>query len=133
MDILTPADRSIRMGLIRSRHTKPELAVRRLVHAMGFRYRLHGKCLPGKPDLVFTGRRRVIFVNGCFWHRHSCRPACRQPSSNVGYWSAKLARNVARDRANTRRLRLLGWGVLTVWECQVSKPTLSARLVRFLQ
>jgi len=134
MDIVTPAQRSHMMSRIRGRDTKPELAVRRAAHALGCRYRLHRRELPGSPDLVFPGRRKVVFVHGCYWHRH---PGCRlayQPKSNTEFWSAKFERNVARDRDAERRLREKGWEVLTVWQCQTTDAEgLSDRLRGFLQ
>lgn len=108
------------MRAIRSTGMKPELAVRRLVHSMGYRYRLHRKDLPGKPDLVFGPRRKVIFVHGCFWHQHS-DPGCkiaRMPKSKPDYWKPKLARNVERDRQHQAELEANGWSVLIVWECE---------------
>ncbi len=135
-DSLTPARRSANMAAIRSKDTSPELAVRRLVHALGYRYRLHRRDLPGKPDLVFGPRRKVIFVHGCFWHMHpkaKCLDA-RAPKSNTGYWGPKLARNVARDAANTSRLRSLGWKVLIIWGCETGNTErMSARIRRFLE
>ncbi len=110
MDTLSPAQRSERMSRVKSRDTKPELAVRRLVHSMGYRYRLHGK-LPGRPDLVFAARRKVIFVHGCFWHRHSGCPNCRLPKSRLAFWKPKLEANKKRDRKNQQSLRRLGWDV----------------------
>jgi DNA mismatch endonuclease, patch repair protein len=118
MDRVTPQQRSENMRRIKSKGMEPELRVRRLVHGLGYRYRLHDKNLPGKPDLVFRSRRKVILVHGCFWHQHS-DPACkitRKPKSNLSYWGAKLSRNVARDLANLKSLSQLGWKVLTVWE-----------------
>jgi DNA mismatch endonuclease (patch repair protein) len=120
------------MRAVKSTNTAPEMIVRRLVHGLGYRYRLHRPDPPGKPDLVFTSRGKVIFVNGCFWHQHACKRGNRQPASNVDYWRRKLAKNVARDRANVRKLRRLGWCVLTVWECQIKRPTLLPRVSRFL-
>ncbi|MEX2163370.1 MAG: DNA mismatch endonuclease Vsr [Sulfuricaulis sp.] len=132
---MTPVERSVRMALIRSRDTTPEIAVRRVVHGMGYRYRLHIRELPGKPDLVFSSRRKIILVHGCFWHQHS-DPACkitRKPKSNTGYWTKKLKRNVARDSQHSESLSRLGWKVLTVWECELrDKAALSKRLRRFL-
>ncbi len=119
------------MAAVRGKHTTPEMRVRRIAHRLGYRYSLHKKSLPGAPDLVFTSRRKAIFVNGCFWHQHHCKRG-RAPASNVTFWSRKLARNVERDRANVRELRRLGWSVLTLWECQVGRPTLAARIARFL-
>ena len=132
VDIVSKRRRSDIMRQVRSTNTKPERAVRRLAHAMGYRFRLHRSDLPGKPDLVFPSRHAVIFVHGCFWHQHARCRAGRVPSSNRDYWEPKFARNVARDRTNSRRLRALGWRVLTVWECQVANKSLSTRLTRFL-
>ncbi|MEB2604777.1 DNA mismatch endonuclease Vsr [Burkholderia cenocepacia] len=110
--------RSENMRRIRSRDTAPEMIVRRIVYAMGYRYRLHRKDIPGKPDLAFPGRRKVIFVHGCFWHQHSgCRDG-RAPKSNTGYWLPKLMRNKERDKIVIDQLTSLGWSVLTVWECE---------------
>jgi DNA mismatch endonuclease (patch repair protein) len=107
------------MAGIRDRDTKPELAVRRAVHRLGFRYRLHVRNLPGTPDLVFPRRHAVLFVHGCFWHRHTgCRLAY-EPKSNVEFWRRKFAGNIARDVTTTSQLRDKGWEVLTVWECEV--------------
>jgi DNA mismatch endonuclease (patch repair protein) len=123
------------MAKIRSGHTKPEMVVRGLLHRLGYRYRIHGKQLRGKPDLVFAGRRRVIFVHGCFWHQHESA-ACldgRKPKSNTNYWHPKLARNVERDAQNVAALEADGWRVLTVWECEVGdEQVLSERLKSFL-
>lgn len=106
------------MRAIRSKGMKPELLVRRIAHRMGFRFRLHRKDLPGKPDLAFLGRRKAILVHGCFWHQH---PGCRggrTPSSNRGYWEPKLRRNVERDQRNLQELERMGWRSLVVWECE---------------
>jgi DNA mismatch endonuclease, patch repair protein len=134
-DKLTPARRSENMRRIRSKGMKPELAVRKLVHRLRYRYRLHRKDLPGKPDLVFGPRHKAIFVHGCFWHGHD-DPACldgRVPRSNEGYWLPKLARNKERDAANVGALEAAGWGVLVIWECEVRNvEALKARLVAFL-
>lgn len=120
------------MKQVRSKNTQPELAVRSLVHRMGFRFALHRRDLPGNPDLVFPARERVIFVHGCFWHGHSCRAGRNRPSSNTGYWTPKLERNRRRDAANRRRLRSLGWQVCVVWECELKNPErLRMRLARF--
>ena len=123
------------MRRIRSKDTKPEMLVRRLIHGMGFRYRLHGLDLPGKPDLVFTSRRKVIFVHGCFWHMHGdpCCPDRREPQSNQEYWKPKLARNRRRDAEHLAALETIGWSVLTVWECETRDvPTLAASVRAFL-
>ncbi|ADL01344.1 very short patch repair endonuclease [Brevundimonas subvibrioides] len=134
MDTLSPQQRSTRMSRIRGRDTKPELAVRRLVHGLGYRYRLHRKDLPGRPDLVFVRRRAVIFVHGCFWHRHP-DPACklvRLPKSRLEFWEPKLASNRERDLAVEQRLNESGWRVLTVWECELRDPEAVATKVRDL-
>lgn len=122
------------MRRIRSRDTTPELAVRSITHRLGFRFRLNRVDLPGKPDLVFPGRRKVIFVHGCFWHMHThCREG-RIPSSRVDYWGPKLQRNIERDIAVRRRLRVLGWKVLVVWECEVKNVVkITSKIGRFLQ
>jgi DNA mismatch endonuclease (patch repair protein) len=133
MDKLSPERRSANMRAIRSKGMKPELIVRKLVHSLGYRYRLHRKELPGKPDLAFVGRKKAIFVHGCFWHQHeNCREG-RPPKSNVGYWGPKLARNVERDAENAQKLSDMGWQVLTVWECETKRPSeLIERLSAFL-
>ena len=107
------------MARVGSKNTKPELLIRKSLHALGFRYRLHVKDLPGKPDLVFPRYKSVIQINGCFWHGHSC-PRCRMPSSNTEYWNRKVARNMERDVANRRLLIEGGWRVLTIWECALT-------------
>ena len=114
------------MSLIRGKDTKPEMAVRRLVHSMGYRYRLHRRDLPGSPDLVFSVRRKVIFVHGCFWHRHpdsTCKLA-RLPKSRKEFWIPKLESNASRDRRNEQALEADGWGVLVVWECETKDQAL---------
>lgn len=121
MDTLTPTERSERMARVRSKNTTPELRVRRLVTSMGYRYRLHYKKVPGHPDLAFPGRRKAIFVHGCFWHRHP-DPACplaRLPKSRLDFWLPKLEGNRARDLRKERELERQGWGVFVVWECQL--------------
>lgn len=118
-DTVSPEKRSDVMARVGSKDTKPELMIRKGLHALGFRYRLHVKDLPGKPDLVFRRHGSVIFVNGCFWHGHSC-PRCRMPSTNADYWNRKVARNVERDAMNRRSLLDEGWRVLTIWECSLT-------------
>lgn len=119
MDRLSPERRGWLMSRIKSKNTSPEMVVRRLVYGMGFRYRLHVKTLPGKPDLVFAGRRKVIFVNGCFWHGHeSCRYA-RPSKSRTEFWTAKISRNRERDLDNISAIEASGWSVLTVWQCEL--------------
>ncbi len=133
MDRLDPARRSENMRRIRAKDTAPELQVRRLVHALGYRYRLHDKTLPGTPDLVFRSRGCVIFVHGCFWHLHTNCKQARMPSTRREYWVPKLTRNAERDRAHTRKLRRLGWRVLKLWECELkSVEKLERKLTRFL-
>jgi DNA mismatch endonuclease (patch repair protein) len=123
MAAITSEARSRIMSAIRKRDTKPELAVRRFLHAKGLRYRLHGAHLPGCPDLVLPSRGAVVFVHGCFWHRCSHCPAGRKVvRSNVDYWRPKLERNVARDARVKQELEGLGWVVLTIWECQTGDP-----------
>jgi DNA mismatch endonuclease (patch repair protein) len=118
MAVRTREQISDQMRRIRKTDTKPELVVRKLVHKMGFRFRLHRHDLPGTPDLVFVTRRKVIFVHGCFWHQHICHLGGRQPSSNRAYWLPKLARNVERDNITRRALKRLGWQVMVIWECE---------------
>ncbi len=120
LDTLTVRQRSELMSRIRSKDTKPELRVRRLVHGMGYRYRLHAKELPGRPDLVFRPRRKVIFVHGCFWHRHEGCPANRMPNTRREYWKHKLNGNVRRDLRNKETLEREGWRVLVIWECETT-------------
>jgi len=119
------------MSLIRSKDTKPELVVRKAVWAAGFRYRLHGNGLPGRPDLVFPALRTVVFVNGCYWHAHSCQKG-RIPGQNSRFWSSKFEANKARDERNVRRLRRDGWSVLTIWECSLSKAQSRGVVIRRL-
>lgn len=137
-DKISKERRSKNMRRIRSKDMKPEMVVRRLVHGMGYRYRLHRKDLPGKPDLVFPGRKKVIFVHGCFWHQHGdpdCKIA-RRPKSNLDYWNPKLDRNVERDARNQAKLREMGWDPLIVWECQArgreDPGSMEARVANFL-
>ena len=121
------------MSGIRGKDTKPELLVRRYLHSAGLRYRLHSKNLPGRPDLVLTQFKTVIQVHGCFWHRHrGCRFAYT-PSSNLAFWRAKFVENTARDKRNNRKLSGLGWRVLTIWECEASKPPKLAALLQRLR
>lgn len=121
------------MAAVHSRDTGPEMAVRRLVHALGYRYVLHKKSLPGRPDLTFVSRRKVLFVHGCFWHGHSCARGSRVPQQNREYWVAKVRRNKRRDDIVLNELRSLGWQTLVVWECELKRPAaLVARIVHFL-
>ena len=116
-DVHSPQQRSYNMSRIRGRDTKPELLVRSLVHQMGFRFRLHRRDLPGRPDLVLPRHRKVIFVHGCFWHMHRCRYGRVTPRTNADFWQAKRTANVDRDRRNLRKLRRDGWQTLVIWEC----------------
>lgn len=122
------------MRLVRSKDTGPEVLVRRMLHAMGYRYRLHVRRLPGAPDIVFAGRRKVIFVHGCFWHRHKGCPNNRLPRTRTDFWLPKLEGNRKRDLANQRKLKRLGWHVLIIWECWLKdRPSLTERLMKFLE
>lgn len=133
MDPLSQAQRSYLMSRVRSKDTSPEMSVRRLVHALGFRYRLHCRNLPGTPDLVFPKKKKVIFVHGCFWHKHNCKHGQIASKSNVDYWSAKLERNRSRDKDNVKALQTMGWQSLIVWECQLKEiDKLKRRLIKFL-
>lgn len=137
-DKLSPEQRSWNMSRIRGKNTKPELLVRKLLHAKGYRYRLHGQSgstrLPGNPDLVFAGRRKVIFVNGCFWHFHDCRVGQHAPKANAEFWEAKRSRTRERDAGQRRLLEDSGWEVLTVWECELKDASaLESHLVQFLE
>jgi DNA mismatch endonuclease, patch repair protein len=116
-DVLTAEQRSYNMSQIRGVHTQPELRVRRLLHGLGLRYRLHGKGLPGKPDLVFARARAVLFVHGCFWHMHRCKYGKPAPATNVSFWAEKRRGNAARDKRNRAALLVEGWRVFEVWEC----------------
>lgn len=134
MDILAPEQRSSLMSRIRNKDTGPEMKVRRLAHALGFRFRLHRRDLPGSPDLVFPSHRKIVFVHGCYWHRHEgCRYAY-SPKSNTKFWQSKFEANVARDRRTASALEALGWNVLVVWECETQNADiLRLRLTEFLR
>jgi DNA mismatch endonuclease (patch repair protein) len=132
-DVHTPEQRSRNMSAIRGKDTRPEHIVRSLAQRMGFRFRLHRRDLPGKPDLVFPGRRRVILVHGCFWHVHDCPYGRVKPATNAGFWANKRAGNVTRDGRNLAALEAAGWAVLVVWECETRDPeSLARRLKTFL-
>lgn len=118
-DVHTKAQRSFNMSRIKGRDTKPELIVRSLVHRLGFRFRLHRKDLPGKPDIVLPRHRKVIFVHGCFWHIHNCKNGRVRPATNPLFWQDKRAGNKERDKRNILVLKKLGWEVLVIWECQL--------------
>ena len=121
-----------RMRRIRKTDTQPEMIVRRMVHALGYRYRLHGAGLPGTPDIVLPRHRKVIFVHGCFWHRHDCPDGRKLPRSKPEYWGPKLDRNQRRDAVNIARLREMGWEVLVIWECELRSVVLVPCLESFL-
>jgi DNA mismatch endonuclease (patch repair protein) len=132
-DVLTPEQRKYNMSRIRYKNTRPEMIVRSEVHRMGFRYRLHKSNLPGKPDLVLARHKKVIFVNGCFWHMHTCKYGIVKPRTNAEFWKNKRLGNVKRDRRNIRELKKNGWQVLVVWECWTKNiPLLRRKLSAFL-
>ncbi|WP_376694679.1 very short patch repair endonuclease [Wenzhouxiangella sp. EGI_FJ10305] len=126
--------RSRVMRAVKSKDTEPEMAVRRLVYRMGYRYRLHRKDLPGNPDLVFGSRKKVIFVHGCFWHGHDCKRGSRMPKSNRNYWEQKISRNQERDREHLKALKAGGWRALVLWECELKENgEIERRLSEFLE
>lgn len=130
VDHLTKQRRSEAMATVQTQDTPPELQVRRLIHSKGYRFSLHRKDLPGRPDIVLPRLNKIIFVHGCFWHRHSCR---RLPKSNLDYWQPKLEENARRDRRNMRKLKKMGWEVFVVWECWTKRPEyLEKKLATFL-
>ena len=131
-DRMTPTQRSRCMSRIRGKNTKPELLVRQLLHRLGYRYRLHVANLPGRPDIVFPGRAKIIEVRGCFWHRHAGCPYAATPATRADFWEAKLARTVARDAENLAALSASGWGALILWECEVRDASVGQRLTDFL-
>lgn len=128
IDHVSKEKRSEIMKRIRGKDTAPELIVRKLIYSLGYRYRLHGKKLPGKPDLVFAGRKKVIFVHGCFWHGHSCKKG-KPPKSNLNYWLPKLRENQARDARNQELLSSMGWQSLVIWQCEISDANNLKRVV----
>lgn len=130
MDILTPEQRSRRMSAIRAKGTKPEITIRRFVYSLGYRYRLHAKNLPGKPDLVFKQRKKVIFVHGCFWHHHENCKKARLPQSRQEYWHKKILANASRDKVNIESLEKMGMKVLVIWECEIEKKDVIENKIR---
>lgn len=132
-DFLSPAERSDRMSRIRGKDTKPEIALRKALHRLGLRYRLHGAGLPGKPDLVFPRYRTVVFVHGCFWHRHSGCNIATTPKSNTQFWLEKFEKNVERDARVVTQLQMMGWKVITVWECELASFTKSQETAKLVQ
>lgn len=134
MDIVEKDKRSEVMRSVKSRDTKPEMLVRRMLHKAGFRYRLHAKNLPGKPDIVFPSKHKAILVHGCFWHQHPGCTLADRPTSNTDYWNPKLDGNIARDAKNIEALRESGWEVLIIWDCQTrDKDALLKELIKFLR
>jgi DNA mismatch endonuclease (patch repair protein) len=132
-DIFPKAKRSWIMARVRTKDTAPEMIVRKMVHRMGFRYRLHARDLPGKPDIVLPRHRKIIFVSGCLWHGHTC-PRGKRPTSNASFWAEKIGKNVARDLTNIQALNELGWDVLVVWQCETRiEAQLMATLDDFLR
>ena len=119
MDVLTKKQRSYCMSKIRCKDTKPEISVRKIIYNLGYRYRIHKKNLPGRPDIVLSKHKKIIFVNGCWWHRHNCKLGRRTPKSRLSYWLPKLRANKERHIRNVKKLRNQGWKVLNVWECKI--------------
>lgn len=133
-DVFLESKRSWIMSQVRGKDTSPELIVRSLIHRLGYRFRLHRKDLPGKPDIVFPSRKKAIFVHGCFWHGHDCHRGSRTPKTNNVYWKEKIERNVRRDKARQRELDLLGWRTLIIWECRTKDlGALRSVIVSFLE
>jgi DNA mismatch endonuclease (patch repair protein) len=136
MDIFPPEKRSEIMGKVKPRGSRQEIFIRKLVHSMGYRYRLHKKELPGNPDLVFKKYKKVIFVHGCFWHGHEGCKRSALPTSNADFWEKKLTGNVERDRSNYKRLTLLGWNYMVIWQCEIKvsqKEKLKENISNFLE
>ena len=133
MDTLTPAERSALMAKVKGKDTRPEILVRRIAHAIGYRFRLHRKDLPGRPDLAFISLRKVILVNGCFWHAHKGCAGFRLPKSNREFWKDKLLGNRSRDRRTLAALRKAGWDTLVIWECETrDHEALAGKISAFL-
>lgn len=129
MDQISPERRSWNMSRIRSKNTTPELKVRSMLHRMGYRFRLHRKDLPGKPDIVLSRYKKIIFVHGCFWHSHSCKKGQHLPGTRIDYWKSKLAKNKERDNAAIIKLHNMGWKVLVVWECETKDEAVLKNLL----
>lgn len=132
MDVFDREKRSAVMRSVKSKNTKPEIKVRQALHRAGYRYRLHRNDLPGKPDIIFPGKRSVIFIHGCFWHQHPGCPHAARPSSNSAYWNRKLSRNIERDIAHMAALKDQGWRILTLWECEIKGQDIPAIVKAFL-
>jgi DNA mismatch endonuclease, patch repair protein len=134
VDILSPKNRRELMSRIKVKNTKPEVTVRSAIHRLGYRFRLHKRNLPGKPDIVLSKHRKIIFVHGCFWHQHTNCSASKRPSTNVEFWNEKLNSNIARDKKNRANLIDLGWQVCIIWECETEKKEkLMKKLTEFLE
>lgn len=132
VDIVTPAVRSSMMAAIKGKNTKPEIIVRKALHAAGFRFRLHDRKLPGRPDVVLAKYKSAVFVHGCFWHGHQCK-AFRWPKSRKDFWQEKILRNKARDAVAIRKLRQLGWQSILIWECQIKKGLVEKKVLERLR
>jgi DNA mismatch endonuclease (patch repair protein) len=128
----SPEVRRKTMQAVKGQDTQPELTVRKLVHRLGYRFRLHCKSLPGKPDLIFPRLHKALFVHGCFWHGHNCRRGARIPKANRDYWLAKISNNRVRDRKNLRALTSAGWKSLVIWECELKDSPVADKLLSFL-
>lgn len=134
MDIVDKNKRSEIMSRVRSSNTKPEVQVRKLLHSLGYRFRLHRKDLPGTPDIVLPARESIIFVHGCFWHRHKGCCDATMPKTRTNFWKKKFAENLARDKKNITALKKMGWKVLIVWQCELRKEkNLIRKLNKFLK
>lgn len=132
VDVLTPEQRKLNMSRIRGKNTKPEMVVRRLVHGLGYRFRLHRRGLPGTPDLVFVAMKKVINVHGCYWHMHSCRYGAVAPATNREFWAVKRLATTERDARNSRLLKEGGWQELIIWECEIGSTRLHRKIRQFL-
>lgn len=133
-DTLTKSQRKFCMSQNKGKDTSPEISVRRLVYSLGHHYRLHRKNLPGCPDMIFPGKKKAIFINGCYWHRHNCKKGRSMPQTRKTFWQSKFKKTILRDKRNLKKLRLLGYKILVVWECQTRKPgKLVERIMAFLE
>ena len=134
MDVFTPEKRSEIMSRVRDRNTKPEMTVRRLLHGLGYRYRLHRRDLPGTPDIAFMGRKKAVFVHGCFWHRHEGCNKASTPKTRVKFWKTKFDENKRRDERKLSALKELGWKTMVVWECEIKDlEGIDAKVTEFLE
>jgi len=132
-DVLTARQRSYCMSSVRSKNTGPERIVRKIIHSLGYRFRVHRADLPGTPDIVLPRLRKIVLVHGCFWHGHSCRHGKRKPSSNCEYWKNKIHRNRVRGKLNERKLKELGWSIFVIWECELkNRPKIENAIQTFL-